>query len=119
MEPRRICVAKALRKIFDGCRVEVPAHAPYVRAQENCLRQRLAPAAAFIFRLSVRTRVPAVWMNIFWARISPCAPLMEETTRRAVYLPPGIWIDYQDGHAYSGGKWQVIEAGIIPGSSGP
>jgi len=42
------------------------------------------------------------------------APLMEETTRRAVYLPPGIWIDYQNGHAYSGGKWQLIEVGIIP-----
>ena len=42
------------------------------------------------------------------------APLFEEgTTGRAVYLPPGGWIDYQTGRAYSGG-WQRIEAGEIP-----
>ena len=42
------------------------------------------------------------------------APLMHESeTSRAVYLPPGTWIDYQTGKAYSGG-WQTIEAGEIP-----
>jgi alpha-D-xyloside xylohydrolase len=42
------------------------------------------------------------------------APLMEErTTSRAVYLPPGQWIDYQTGRAYGGG-WRTIEAGEIP-----
>jgi alpha-D-xyloside xylohydrolase len=42
------------------------------------------------------------------------APLMHENeTSRAVYLPPGTWIDYQTGKAYAGG-WQNIEAGIIP-----
>ena len=34
-------------------------------------------------------------------------------TARAVYLPPGTWIDYQTGKAYAGG-WQTIEAGKIP-----
>ncbi|HZT22091.1 MAG TPA: TIM-barrel domain-containing protein [Verrucomicrobiae bacterium] len=42
------------------------------------------------------------------------APLMHEhATGRAVYLPPGTWIDYQTGKAYPGG-WQNIEAGPIP-----
>ncbi len=42
------------------------------------------------------------------------APLMhEKEMSRAVYLPPGTWIDYQSGKAYSGG-WQTIEAGTIP-----
>jgi alpha-D-xyloside xylohydrolase len=42
------------------------------------------------------------------------APLMHEgTTGRAVYLPPGTWIDYQTGKAYAGG-WQQIEAGKLP-----
>jgi alpha-D-xyloside xylohydrolase len=42
------------------------------------------------------------------------APLMHENeTSRAVYLPPGIWIDYQTGALYSGG-WQTIAAGAIP-----
>jgi alpha-D-xyloside xylohydrolase len=42
------------------------------------------------------------------------APLMHENeTGRAVYLPPGTWIDYQSGQAYSGG-WQQIQAGPLP-----
>jgi alpha-D-xyloside xylohydrolase len=42
------------------------------------------------------------------------APLLHEgETARNVYLPPGTWIDYQSGKAYSGG-WQKIEASEIP-----
>jgi alpha-D-xyloside xylohydrolase len=42
------------------------------------------------------------------------APLMhEKETGRAVYLPPGTWIDYQSGKSYTGG-WQSIETGEIP-----
>ena len=42
------------------------------------------------------------------------APLLHENeTSRAVYLPPGTWIDYQTGKNYAGG-WQTIEAGRIP-----
>jgi alpha-D-xyloside xylohydrolase len=42
------------------------------------------------------------------------APLMHESeTSRAVYLPPGTWVDYQTGKSLSGG-WQNIEAGKIP-----
>jgi alpha-D-xyloside xylohydrolase len=43
------------------------------------------------------------------------APLLHENeTSRDIYLPPGTWIDYQTGKAYSGG-WHKIEAGKIPG----
>jgi alpha-D-xyloside xylohydrolase len=42
------------------------------------------------------------------------APLMHKgATDRAVYLPPGTWIDYQSGKVYAGG-WQQITAGPIP-----
>jgi alpha-D-xyloside xylohydrolase len=42
------------------------------------------------------------------------APLFHKgETTRDVYLPPGTWIDYQDGKSYSGG-WQKIAAGEIP-----
>ncbi len=42
------------------------------------------------------------------------APLLRAgETSRNVYLPPGAWIDYQNGKAYPGG-WQKIEAGEIP-----
>ncbi|MFL6208540.1 MAG: TIM-barrel domain-containing protein [Pyrinomonadaceae bacterium] len=42
------------------------------------------------------------------------APLMESSTGRNVYLPPGTWIDYQTGKTYRGAQWQQIEAGQIP-----
>ncbi|MFL6331820.1 MAG: TIM-barrel domain-containing protein [Pyrinomonadaceae bacterium] len=42
------------------------------------------------------------------------APLMESAAGRRVYLPPGEWIDYQTGQAYTGERWHRIEAGQIP-----
>jgi alpha-D-xyloside xylohydrolase len=41
------------------------------------------------------------------------APLLESGTARAVYLPPGQWIDYQTWKAYVGG-WNRIQADHIP-----
>jgi alpha-D-xyloside xylohydrolase len=42
------------------------------------------------------------------------APLMEEAPDRNVYLPPGSWIDYQDGRVYEGARWHNIWAGRVP-----
>ena len=41
------------------------------------------------------------------------APLFDNVEERAVYLPPGEWIDYQTGEVYQNG-WHTIEAGEIP-----
>jgi alpha-D-xyloside xylohydrolase len=41
------------------------------------------------------------------------APLLENGTSRDVYLPPGVWIDYQTGQQYEGG-WHHIYTGQIP-----
>lgn len=42
------------------------------------------------------------------------APLFERGTRsRDVYLPPGLWHDYQTRRTYTGG-WHHIEAGAMP-----
>lgn len=43
------------------------------------------------------------------------APLFEENaTKRHVYLPPGIWHDYQTGIRYEGARWVAIESSEIP-----
>ena len=43
------------------------------------------------------------------------APLFENEARsRRVYLPPGIWIDYQTGASYSGARWYEIAPGTVP-----
>jgi alpha-D-xyloside xylohydrolase len=42
------------------------------------------------------------------------APLFSETPDRQVYLPPGVWIDYQSGRSYEGGRWHRIAPGAVP-----
>ena len=42
------------------------------------------------------------------------APLMEDVPGRDVYLPPGLWIDYQSGETYEGSGWHHITAGEVP-----
>ena len=42
------------------------------------------------------------------------APLMEDVSSRNVYLPPGLWTDYQSGKTYEGSCWHHISAGEIP-----
>jgi alpha-D-xyloside xylohydrolase len=42
------------------------------------------------------------------------APMFAEAAQRKVYLPPGTWIDYQTGKAFTGGAWHDIRPGDIP-----
>ena len=42
------------------------------------------------------------------------APLFGSSDIRQVYLPPGVWIDYQSGRSYPGAQWHQIKAGEIP-----
>ncbi len=42
------------------------------------------------------------------------APLMEASESRGVYLPPGLWIDYQSAEVYEGARWHHIRAGEVP-----
>jgi alpha-D-xyloside xylohydrolase len=38
------------------------------------------------------------------------APVIDEGTQRAVYLPPGAWVDYWSGKQFSGGKVVIADA---------
>ena len=42
------------------------------------------------------------------------APLMEQARSRDVYLPPGLWSDYQGGETYEGSRWHHVHAGEVP-----
>jgi alpha-D-xyloside xylohydrolase len=43
------------------------------------------------------------------------APLFETgATSRKVYLPPGVWTDFQSERSYEGGRWHTIDAGRVP-----
>jgi alpha-glucosidase (family GH31 glycosyl hydrolase) len=38
------------------------------------------------------------------------APIMDETCRRRVYLPRGLWTEYWTGRPVAGGRWISVEA---------
>jgi alpha-D-xyloside xylohydrolase len=38
------------------------------------------------------------------------APVLDENTRRVVYLPEGDWVDYWTGARFSGGKTMLVDA---------
>jgi alpha-D-xyloside xylohydrolase len=88
---------------------------PYIYAQAKDSSERGLPMVRALF-VEYPTD-PGSWTvedeYLFGADIL-VAPLFETAaTGRNVYLPPGQWIDYQTGKAYSGG-WHAIQAGAIP-----
>ncbi|HEY8151023.1 MAG TPA: alpha-xylosidase, partial [Vicinamibacteria bacterium] len=88
---------------------------PYVYAQAKDASERGLPMVRALF--VEYPDDPGSWLvedeYLFGSDIL-VAPLLETgMTGRAVYLPPGRWIDYQTAKTYAGG-WQRIEAGALP-----
>jgi alpha-D-xyloside xylohydrolase len=87
---------------------------PYVYAQAKDCSDRGLPMLRALF--VEYPEDPGSWLvddEYLYGTSVLVAPLFHEgDTGRAVYLPPGMWIDYQTGKAYGGG-WQRIEAGPI------
>jgi alpha-D-xyloside xylohydrolase len=88
---------------------------PYVYAQaKDCSEHGLPMVRALFIEYP---NDPGSWLvddEYLFGSSLLVAPLMHEgATGRAVYLPPGTWIDYQSGKTYTGG-WQQIEAGPLP-----
>ena len=93
------------------------------------LRYRLMPYVYAQARLSAREGYPMVralffefpedlssWLiedEYLFGEDILVAPLMEEASRN-VYLPPGLWTDYQSGEIYEGAKWHHVRAGDVP-----
>jgi alpha-D-xyloside xylohydrolase len=88
---------------------------PYVYAQAKDSSERGLPMLRALFIEFPED--PGSWLvddEYCYGASMLVAPLMHEgETGRAVYLPPGKWIDYQTGKVYGGG-WVDIEAGAIP-----
>jgi len=88
---------------------------PYVYAQAKDSSQHGLPMVRALFLEFPDD--PGSWLvddEYLYGSSILVAPLLHENeTSRAVYLPPGTWIDYQTGKDYAGG-WQKIAAGEIP-----
>ena len=87
---------------------------PYIYAQAKDCTERGLPMLRALF--IEYPDDPGSWLvdnEYLFGSDLLVAPLLEDVTKRNVYLPPGEWIDYQTGKTYSAG-WHKIEAGKIP-----
>jgi alpha-D-xyloside xylohydrolase len=88
---------------------------PYVYAQAKDCSERGLPMLRALF--VDYPEDPGSWLiddqYLFGSGILVAPLLHENATGREVYLPPGVWIDYQTGATCTGG-WHHIEAGEIP-----
>ena len=94
---------------------EVPPDAVRLRAGEG-LRASAACRCCARSSSSTRTTRARGWSRTSTSSARTCWWRRSSRPGRPgahVYLPPGVWIDYQTGRAYAGG-WQRIEAGEIP-----
>ncbi|MDP9476031.1 MAG: glycoside hydrolase family 31 protein, partial [Actinomycetota bacterium] len=88
---------------------------PYVYAQAKLSSEAGHPMLRTLF--FEYPEDPASWLiedqYLFGTDIL-VAPLMEDVPGRDVYLPPGLWTDYQTGKSYEGSGWHHMTAGEVP-----
>jgi alpha-D-xyloside xylohydrolase len=88
---------------------------PYIYAQARASSARGYPMIRTLF--FEYPNDPTSWLiddEYMFGSSLLVAPLIEPGDGRKVYLPPGVWIDYQTGKIYEGAKWHEILAGSIP-----
>ena len=88
---------------------------PYIYAQSRASSERGHPVLRPLFFEFPED--PASWLiddQYLLGSDLLVAPLFEEARERRVYLPPGTWIDYQNGASYAGAAWHTIKAGTMP-----
>ena len=88
---------------------------PYVYAQARLASRDGHPMLRTLFFEYPEDRTS--WLvedQYFFGTDLLVAPLLEEKPDRDVYLPPGLWTDYQTGETYSGERWRSIRAGEVP-----
>lgn len=88
---------------------------PYIYAQARLASQDGHPMlrALFFEYPEDRTSWTVEDQYLFDADIL-VAPLIEEARSRDVYLPPGLWTDYQSGETHEGPRWHHLRAGEVP-----
>ncbi|MDQ6421455.1 glycoside hydrolase family 31 protein [Paenibacillus sp. LHD-117] len=88
---------------------------PYIYTQAHLCSQQGLPMMQTLFLQNPKD--PNAWLiddaYMFGSDIL-VAPLFESDNERKVYVPEGMWIDFQTDQTYAGGKWYDIEAGTIP-----
>ncbi|MDQ4002322.1 MAG: alpha-xylosidase [Actinomycetota bacterium] len=88
---------------------------PYVYAQARLCSQEGYPMLRTLF--FGYPEDPTSWLvedEYMFGEDILVAPLMEDVPERNVYLPPGLWIDYQSGQRYEGARWHRIKVGEVP-----
>jgi len=88
---------------------------PYIYAQAKASSEKGFPMMRTLF--FEYPDDPTSWLiedEYFFGSDLLVAPLFDDADHRRVYLPPGMWVDYQTGRAYPGAAWHDIRSGQIP-----
>ncbi len=88
---------------------------PYIYAQAKLCSQEGYPMLRTLF--FEYPEDPISWLvedEYMFGEDILVAPLMEDIPGRDVYLPPGLWTDYQSGKTYEGARYHRIRAREIP-----
>ena len=107
-------ISESFTQAFRECAEMKYRLMPYVYAQaKDCTERGLPMVRALLVEFP---QDPGAWLvedEYMFGSQMLVAPLLESGNERMVYLPKGVWIDYQTGKVYEGG-YQTIEAGRIP-----
>ncbi len=107
-------ISESFTDAFRACAEMKYRLMPYVYAQaKDCSERGLPMVRALLVEFPEDMGAWLVEDEYMFGSQILVAPLLESGDSRAVYLPRGKWIDYQNGKVYEGG-YQTIEAGPIP-----
>lgn len=88
---------------------------PYVYAQATLAAREGHPMLRALF--FEHPEDPTSWLiedQYMFGTDFLVAPLLEDAPERDVYLPPGLWTDYEGGEVHAGSGWRRLRAGEIP-----
>ncbi|MFX1480213.1 MAG: glycoside hydrolase family 31 protein, partial [Promethearchaeota archaeon] len=86
---------------------------PYIYGSAfKCVEKSLPMTRALVIEYQNDPNVWNIGSEFLFGDSLLVAPITDETNKRIIYLPKGIWTDWWTGERIRGGKWMEIEAGI-------
>ncbi|MCS7248152.1 MAG: DUF4968 domain-containing protein [Anaerolineales bacterium] len=86
---------------------------PYILSEaKECVENSLPFLRALILEFQQDPVAPFIEDEYLFGSSFLVAPILDETNRRRVYLPPGRWVDYWTKEEFAGPAWLDIEAAL-------
>jgi alpha-D-xyloside xylohydrolase len=86
---------------------------PYIYSQAiECGQTSLPMVRALVLEFQDDPVAAVITDQYLFGRYILVAPILDDTNRRRVYLPPGTWVDYWTKDFLQGPRWLSIEASL-------